>query len=108
MEMIRPTAVPVVITAAELAGRLRDGTAPRMIDVREPGEYAEEHIPRAENLPLTHFQSLSRTLSRDDEIALICRSGNRSGIAQRFLMQNGFTRTRNLVGGMVDWLGPTE
>ena len=35
---------------------------------------------------------------------MICRSGGRSGRAQEFLMQqHGYTRVKNLVGGMQRW-----
>jgi rhodanese-related sulfurtransferase len=97
---------PVIFTA-ELVSRLQQKAAPRMIDVREVDEFAAGHIPDAENLPLSRFTSLSRTLTdKHEEIVLVCRSGNRSGMAQQFLTAQGFTRTRNLVDGMLDWTGP--
>jgi adenylyltransferase/sulfurtransferase len=34
---------------------------------------------------------------------MICRSGSRSERARQFLAQNGFTRVKNLVGGMHRW-----
>lgn len=101
------SAVSPVITADELAVRLRTGKAPRMIDVREPNEFAAERIPGAENIPLSRFTALFRSLPRNEELVLVCRSGNRSGMAQQFLQAQGYTGTRNLIDGMLGWDGPT-
>lgn len=98
--------VPPVITATELAGRLREGSIPRLVDVREPEEFAAGHIPGAVNMPLSQFTATFARLPRAEEIVLVCRSGNRSGMAQGFLRQQGYTGTRNLVGGMLAWDGP--
>jgi rhodanese-related sulfurtransferase len=40
---------------------------------------------------------------KDEEIIIHCRSGKRSATAQQFLVQNGFTNVRNLIGGMIEW-----
>lgn len=99
-------AISPVIDSAELAGRLRSNQAPLIIDVREPDEFAAGHIPGAENLPLSRFTREFQRLDPNTEIALVCRSGNRSGAAQQFLISQGYSATRNLVGGMLDWFGP--
>ena len=96
-----------IITPTELHERLAAHQAPLLVDVREPGEFAEAHIPGAVNYPLSRFTAIFRNLDRHKEIVLICRSGNRSGIAQQFLVAQGYTRTRNLISGMMGWPGPT-
>lgn len=109
--MAMPNQMPSVspmITSSELAGRLRANSAPRIIDVREPQEFTYEHIPGSENIPLSSFNSQFQSLTADEEIVLVCRSGNRSGMAQRFLLSQGYTRTRNLIDGMLGWQGPTK
>lgn len=100
--------VSPVITSAELVQRVASRTAPLMVDVREADEFAAGHIPGALNVPLSTFTAAFRTLPRDREIALVCRSGNRSGMAQRFLMGQGYAATRNLIDGMLGWSGPVE
>ena len=40
---------------------------------------------------------------RPKPVALICRSGNRSGLAQMLLARAGFTKTVNVAGGMIAW-----
>lgn len=93
---------------AELEERLRAGTLPRIIDVREPGEFSSGHIPGAENIPLSRLPGQLHRLRRDEEIVLVCRSGNRSQLAQRLLYAAGFHGARNLTGGMQAWTGPVD
>lgn len=100
--------VSLVVTASELESRLRTKTAPLLVDVREPAEYVEGHIPGSVSYPLSRFPAMFRDLDPNQEIILICRSGNRSGMAQRFLMAQGYTSTRNMIDGMLGWSGPVE
>lgn len=97
-----------IVTPEELRRRLAAGEAPLIIDVREPAEYAGGHIPGARLLPLGQVPLRYGELPADDEIVLVCRSGNRSGLAQAWLQRRGFRRVRNLVGGMCRWQGPVE
>jgi len=99
---------PDVVTPDELRRRLEAGDAPLIIDVREPDEYARGHIPGARLLPLGEVLARSRDLPTDQEIILVCRSGNRSGLAQEWLKAKGFRNVRNLAGGMQRWKGPVE
>lgn len=96
------------ITAEELRQRVQQGTAPRIIDVREPFEFTEGHIPGAENFPLSSFMNTFRGLKKDEEIVLVCRSGNRSAMAQEFLARQGYSQVINMIEGMLGWFGPTE
>ena len=76
-----------------------------LIDVREPDEYAQGHAPGSTLIPLGQLQQRLLELSarKDKPIALICRSGNRSGVAQKILEKAGFTKTVNVAGGMNAW-----
>ncbi len=74
-----------------------------LIDVRTPGEFAQEHMPGARNIPLdTLPQALDELRSMQAEIYLACRSGNRSGTAADLLVRNGISAT-NVRGGMNAW-----
>ncbi|MDX1407292.1 MAG: rhodanese-like domain-containing protein [Saprospiraceae bacterium] len=92
------------ITIEELRRRKEDGSAPMLIDVREPYEHEEFNLG-GRNLPLGEVQSWMTDLSgeKDTEIVLYCRTGNRSGMAAAFLKANGFANARNLIGGVVAW-----
>lgn len=94
------------ITVQELKERFDNGTAPKVIDVREEWEYDTDHI-EAENIPMgiitakvsdAEFMKL-----KDQEFVVCCRSGGRSGQVANFLRQQGFSECRNLVGGMMAW-----
>ena len=77
-----------------------------LVDVRTPEEYAEGYIPTAVNIPLSEIGENPPTEDRDALIILYCRSGNRSGQAQRILEGLGYTNVHNF-GGIIDWSGET-
>jgi len=75
-----------------------------LVDVRTPGEFEQVRAPGAVLIPLDQIgRRLGELGARDRPIALICRSGNRSGQAQQLLQQAGFTRAVNVLGGMNAW-----
>ncbi len=67
---------------------LKDGGA--LLDVRTPREFAVGALPGARNVPLNGIQNIVPSLPKDQPVLLYCRSGARSGMAQRFLVQEGF------------------
>ncbi len=71
-----------------------------LLDVREPVELAVEQAPGAVNIPLGQLRARLNELPRDQEILVICRSGQRAYYATRLLRQHGF-KARNLSGGML-------
>jgi rhodanese-related sulfurtransferase len=75
-----------------------------LIDVREPSEHSAFNIG-GKLIPLGTIPTAISDLRemQDAEIILYCRSGGRSGQAQRFMQQQGFTNVRNLTGGMLAW-----
>lgn len=72
-----------------------------LVDVREPGEFAREHIAGAQSLPLSAFD-VSR-LPRDRKIVLCCQSGARSTRAVAQLQAAGFNDVAHLDGGLSAW-----
>ena len=75
----------------------------KLIDVREPSEYANGHIKGAENVPLASLSSVAVTWNREQPIVLICHSGKRSGRGAISLAQKGFEKVASLAGGMLAW-----
>jgi rhodanese-related sulfurtransferase len=92
------------ITVQELKALLDAGTAPPIIDVRETWEFDQDHIS-AENIPLATVPVKIADLAqyKDQELIICCRSGGRSGQACAYLRGQGFTKVRNLTGGMLAW-----
>lgn len=76
-----------------------------VIDVREPGEFAQSHILNARNIPLGELAARMKELERFKERAVIvsCATGSRSGSAAALLRKNGFTNVVNLAGGVAAW-----
>jgi adenylyltransferase/sulfurtransferase len=99
--MKREDAMPE-ITPVELAERLRAGDV-ELIDVREPHEWDIARIPGARLIPLGEFPAVIPSLDKTHDIVVQCRSGVRSGKAVRQLQAAGFTRVRNLAGGILRW-----
>ena len=71
-----------------------------LLDVRDPVELAVENAPGAVNIPLGQLRARLDELPRDQEIQVICRSGQRAYSATRILLQHGF-KARNVSGGML-------
>lgn len=70
-----------------------------LVDVRTPEEHAEWTIPESVNLPLDEVRVRLEALPRDRPIRLYCRSGFRSYLAYRILVQRGFADVATLAGG---------
>ncbi|WP_028784921.1 sulfurtransferase TusA family protein [Thalassobacillus devorans] len=79
-----------------------------VIDVREPAEYAFGHIPGSVNIPLDQLENRFDELDKNDEIHVVCRTGNRSDLAAQKMAGKGFNNVKNVVPGMKEWSGPTE
>lgn len=93
------------ITVEELKARMDAGEKLNLIDCREPNEYAEFNIG-ATLIPLGKFQTFQideLEHLKNEEVIIHCRSGNRSGQACMLLDTMGFTNTKNVVGGMLEW-----
>ncbi|MGT2772133.1 rhodanese-like domain-containing protein [Streptococcus marimammalium] len=73
-----------------------------LIDVRERDEYDSGHIPGAQNLPLSDFQSIYQTLNQEKDYYIVCQSGSRSLMASQFLTAKGY-HVINVEGGTSAW-----
>jgi SulP family sulfate permease len=92
------------ISAQDLWRSLHSAAAPPMVvDVREPREYHQGHIPEAELVPLPEILKWTVEMPREQDIVLVCRSGRRSQRAACVMQQHGCQRVRILKGGMLDW-----
>lgn len=92
---------PPAVSVAEAAQRQAMGAL--VVDVREPDEWAQGHVPGAQLLPLGRLATAT-ALPRDRELLIICRSGNRSGRAVAALRGAGYDRAVNVTGGMIAWV----
>ncbi|MDN4523347.1 sulfurtransferase TusA family protein [Fictibacillus fluitans] len=79
-----------------------------ILDVREPAEYMFSHIPGSLSIPLGELENNIEKLDREKDIYVVCRTGNRSDRASQILADKGFTKIKNVVPGMSEWMGPVE
>ena len=86
-----------------LADRIAAGTGPALIDVREPYEWGIVRLPEARLVPLDTLPDVLHTLDREEELVVYCHHGMRSAAAVAWLRERGFTRARNLTGGIDRW-----
>lgn len=96
-----------VIDNEELNQKLETNTNIVLIDVREAAEYAFNHIPNAISIPLGELEDRLDELNKNDEIYVVCRTGNRSDLAAQKLADKGFAKVINVVPGMSEWTGKT-
>ena len=91
------------IGVKELKTRLDKGDTLVLLDVREPWEHALAKLDGSVLIPLgTLPQSLAK-LDKNTEIIAYCHHGMRSADATGFLVQQGFSNVKNLVGGIDAW-----
>lgn len=91
------------ITPARFAQRRARGESLRLIDVREPEEFAVARVEGAELLPMSRFQEWVASLDPTEEIVVMCHHGIRSAQVCAALALAGFTRLHNLAGGIDRW-----
>lgn len=93
------------IDSQNLSERMGSATPPRVLDVRTPGEFETAHIAGAYNVPLDlvreHRDEIIAHL--DDEVVLVCRSGQRAAQAEESLRNAGLANVHILDGGIVAW-----
>jgi len=111
--------LPELDTIAAQAALLRGVL---LIDVREPDEYADDHLAEAQLWPLSQWtvnpmsgqleagfpsaEQLAQAKAASDAgtpVLIICRSGKRSAAATLWLQQQGITQAANVSGGMLGW-----
>lgn len=75
-----------------------------IVDVRTFSEYAEGHIANSINLPVDQLKgvALSELPDKDQPIFVVCRSGNRSAMAQDILESMGYTNISD-IGSVFSW-----
>lgn len=94
------------ISVHDLAKRLEGPAPPVLLDVRTPVEYNGGHAPKAVLAPLGELSHRAAHLKQEyagREIAVICRSGNRSLMGAVKLKQAGLAPVVNVSGGMNHW-----
>lgn len=100
---IAPTNGIVDILPETLWQQLREESAPLVVDVREPREFHQGHIPQAYLLPLPCILGDMPELPTDRPVVLVCRGGRRSMRAAALMQSRGYENVVVLRGGMIAW-----
>jgi len=97
----------------DLEEKLNSSNDILLIDITEPGEYATVHINNSINVPRGILEAscdwgYEDTVpvlanSRDKEVIVVCRSGNRSALAAFTMQLLGFTNVSSLKTGLRGW-----
>lgn len=74
-----------------------------ILDVRQPDEWNEYHVPGSTLIPLGELAARVKELPRDKPIVVVCRSGNRSATGRDILLRAGFGSVTSLAGGLSQW-----
>lgn len=85
------------ISAGQLATILERGGV--VVDVREPDEYREGHIPGAQSIPLSLVPETVDAFRKAVPVYVVCMSGGRSMRACEYLHDAGVTNVVNVAGG---------
>jgi rhodanese-related sulfurtransferase len=101
------------ITVVQAKEELDQGQAELVLDVREPAEWEEGHIPGAVLSPrgmlewyadsTTPYAKPELTTKYDARIIVVCASGGRSMLAAQTLRSMGYTNVVNMAGGFNEW-----
>ena len=91
-------------TVEELKTRLDRHESFLLLDVREPQEFEICRIPGSVLIPLGDLPSRLFELEGRDDMIVHCKSGVRSGKAVKLLREAGYSKARNLKGGILAWI----
>ena len=74
-----------------------------LLDVRMPGEFKQGRLANSMLIPLHQLHKRYNEVPKDTCIAIYCRTGHRSSVAQSILEQHGIYNTANMEGGLEQW-----
>jgi len=74
-----------------------------LLDVRQPKEYKQAHIPGATLIPLPELGDRLDEVDRDRPTLIYCATGGRSRVAAQMMAGNGFKNIYNVAGGIKAW-----
>src|ERR1700756_826017 len=91
------------VSAAEINDWRNNGNAV-IIDVREPDEWEQAHIPGAILIPLSEFRSADVPDPGGKHLVFHCRSGRRCGLAAEIAVREGYKGViKRMEGGFIAW-----
>jgi rhodanese-related sulfurtransferase len=74
-----------------------------LVDVRTPQEHASRKIDGSKLIPLQELGNRFNEIPKDADVVLFCQNGIRSIMACRMLKKLGYSKVRNMSGGISRW-----
>ena len=93
--------LPAEISVAQAAQKRDQGAF--ILDVREPSEWAQFHIPGANLIPLGDLPNRLNEVPKGRVVVVVCRIGVRSAQGRDILLKAGLTKVTSMAGGMTQW-----
>jgi hydroxyacylglutathione hydrolase len=90
-------------TPKELDAHRRESGDLFILDVRQPAEWADGHVPGAHHISGGELPSQLADVPDDKPVAVYCGSGYRSSVAASLLRRNGHSKVYNVIGGFTAW-----
>jgi len=103
-EAKQPVYTNVPISPQELYKRMRNGTAPVIVDVRLPSEWIGLRIGNVVNMPLNQLSELAVKLDPKEPVITVCNSAYRSSMGIGLLERRGFKKVASMTGGGEAWI----
>jgi rhodanese-related sulfurtransferase len=75
-----------------------------VVDVRDPAEWEQGHVPGARLLPLASVRQNPLKNLPSEGILFVCAGGVRSQTAARVALEHGITRVYSVIGGTTSWV----
>lgn len=91
------------ISVAEVSRRLENGDRVVIVDVREPWEWQIAHLEQAVLIPVDEVPSRLEELDPSWDIVVHCHTGQRSARVTEYLIKQGYTKVKNMTGGIRAW-----
>ncbi len=98
---VSQASLPREISVDEAASKRQAGAF--ILDVRQPEEWQEYHIPGSTLIPLDQLEARVNEVPRDQEVVVVCRSGNRSQAGRDILLNAKFQQVTSMAGGLKEW-----
>lgn len=89
------------ITPKDVKAKLDAREPFELLDVRDGYELEIAALPYTKHIPLAELPLRLGELAKDRETVVYCRSGSRSGRAAQLMRKSGFTKVKNLAGGIL-------
>jgi glyoxylase-like metal-dependent hydrolase (beta-lactamase superfamily II)/rhodanese-related sulfurtransferase len=100
----RPVRSYPIATVDDLCHAYLAGEAPRILDVRQPTEFSEGHVPDSMNFFVGDLPHRLHDVPKDEEVWVVCAGGRRASLAASLLDREGMPLRLIAQSGVPEWL----